>query len=319
MSILALPFDLRLWTGIDEPARYSAEVYMRFVERRDLVQRLERSLAESPASVCRLRIPLTQRLFEQLTNTPPWSEITGRRNLDHLARLKRAVLALLRNKQSASLTLYLDVSEVAHLHAWQSPAGFFPPNLAAMQDSWVEAVGLCAFQEAVAARGYTHPAPILDCRIVTSFWDAAEAVIARQPLDDGPDELGKVPLLSQTDMWSWQRAVRLAIWEDERLPFGPVGYCPPDAWQPGERPSRYGYRDGLGGVWQWEGGRAVGARNPFGGHWNVQLPDSRVRRRWAGWIERCLRCEIATDPDALTHINVEPDGQIADRTFDWRP
>lgn len=316
MSILALPFDLRLWTGVDEPARYQTEVYLRFTERRDLIQQLNQVLTESAVRSCRLRIPLTQRLFEQLTTTPPWSEI---QRGTHLHRLKRDVLALLLNKQDAvALTLYLDVGEVVHTHTWLSPEGFCLPDLVAMWQGWVETVGLCTFEEAVRARGYPDLVSILDCRIVTSFCDASGAVIARQPLVDGPEDKRTVPLLSQTDTWSWQRMVRTAIWQDDKLPFGPVGYCPPEGWQAGERPSRYGYRDRFGGVWDWEGRRAIDARNPFGGHWNVQLPDGQARRRWVDWIERCLGREIVTHPDAITHINVEPDGHIADLTFTWR-
>ncbi|MEA3310274.1 MAG: hypothetical protein U9Q70_12305 [Chloroflexota bacterium] len=317
MMVIAFPFDLRLWTGVDDRAVSDAQVFFRFVERRDLVRKLNRQLSTSAIQDCRLRIPLTQRLYKQLSNTPPWSEV---RKGSQLYRLKRGVLALLRNKKGAAgLTLYMDVSDVEHLYTWEGPDGFFSPSLVAMQESWVEMVGVCAFEGAVSARGFDQPVPILANCVVTTFSDVSEAWIARCSLADMPieNEERRIPLLSQTDMWAWERMARKFIWQDERLPYGPIGYCPPDAWKPGERPSHYSYVDRFGGKWKWEGGRAHTERNPFEGHWDVQLPDNRVKQRWVNWIEKQSGRQICTRPNQISHINVEPDGQIVDMTFEW--
>jgi len=319
MMVIAFPFDLRLWTGVHGSTVSNAQVFFRFVERRDLVRELNQQLSRSTIQDCHLHIPLTQRLYEQLSNTPPWSEV---RRGSHLHRLKRDVLALLRNKQGAAgLTLYVDVEEVVHLHTWEEPSGFFPSTLVAMQESWVEMVGVCAFEGAVSARGFNQPVPILESCVITTFSDVSEARIARRSLADMPieDEERRIPLLSQTDMWAWERRVRKFIWQEEKLPLGPIGFCPLENWDPGERPRRYqnAFRDALGGLWEWEGGRAMSDRNPFGGHWNVQLPDDSVKRRWVSWIEERSGRQICTRSDKISHINVEPDGRIVDKTFEW--
>ena len=319
MMVIACPFDLRLWTGVDGNAVSNAQVFFRFVKQRDLVCELNRQMSTNAIQDCRLRIPLTQRLYEQLSNTPPWSEV---RKGSHLYRLKRDVLALLRNKKGAAgLTLYIDVSDIEHLYTWERPDGFFPPSLVAMQEDWVEMVGVCAFEDTVSARGFDKPIPILASCIVTTFSDVLEARITRRECADAPVEATerRVPLLSQSDTWSWKQLMRSFIWDDERLPFGPIGYCPPKDWSPGDRPRHYQntYRDTLGGLWEWEGGRAVSDRNPFGGHWNVQLPDASVKRQWVNWMERCTGRQICTQANMISHINVEPNGHIGDKTFEW--
>lgn len=317
MMVVAIPFDLRLWTGVRDGAG-AGKIYSRFVVRRDLIYRINELLSQGKIPDCRLNIPLTQRLFEQLSTTPPWTEI---RKGSLLHRLKITVLAVLRNKRNATgLTLYVDLREVEHLHTWEEPDGFFPPTLAAMKEDWVEMVGICTFEEAVSARGFEQPVPILDTCVITTFSEASEAQIVRRSLaDTAVEEERRIPLLFQSDAWTWRRLVRRVIWADERLPLGPIGYTPPQDWQLGNRPRRYRrtYRDSLGGLWEWESGRASDERNPFGGHWNVQLPDASVKHRWVGWIEECSGREISTPPDSISHINVEPDGRIADRTFDW--
>jgi hypothetical protein len=313
--VLAFPFDLRLWTGVDESLIPGTVAYLRFANRRDLIELFNHQLSQSAVRDCRLRIPLTQRLFERLSNTPPWTEIPKG---SHLHRLKRDVLILLSNRGEPNLTLRLDVGEVAHLHTWEEPDEFFPASLDAMREDWIEMVGVCAFEDELPAREFTQPLQALGVCIVTSFTEDLEARLSRQPLlEAGNCEEVRVPLLFQTDEWQWQRWLRKYIWKDERLPLAPVGYVPPDGWQPGERPSRYGYRDGLGGVWEWEGGRAQNERNPFGGHWNIQLPDGQTKRQWVTFIEERTGKAIATHPDHISHINVEPDGQIADLTFEW--
>jgi len=316
--IIALPFDLRLWTGIDSDTVSEEEAFFRFVERRDRVREFNQHLSKGAIQNCRLYVPLTQRLYEQLSNTPPWSEVR-KGSFPH--RLKSVVLASLRNKRITRITLVVDVEHVVHLHTWQEPDGFFPSSLIPMKDAWVEMVGVCAFEGAVSAREFEHPLPILETCVITAFSGASEARIVRSPLADMTvEEERHLRLLFQSDAWTWKRWVRRVIWADERLPLGPIGYTPPTDWQLGNRPRRYrgAYRDSLGGLWEWESGRASDDHNPFGGHWNVQLPDASVKHRWVNWIEERTGREISTRPDLISHINVEPDGRIADRTFDWQ-
>lgn len=320
MMVIPLPFDLRLWTGVDESDISETETYLRFAKRRDLVNEINQLLAESAIPQCRVRIPLTQRLYEQLSNIPPWSEI---KRGSHLHRLKRTVLALLRNKKSAAgLMLYLDVSEVEHLYTWETPENFFPTALNAMQESWIEMVGICAFETTLAARELDQSAHLLGSGIITPFSEALEAQVIRRSLTDEltEDEARHVPLLFQSELWSWIQLIRRYIWKDKRLPLGPLGYTPSSDWQPGSRPRRYrnAYPDALGGLWEWEGGRASDKRNPFGGHWNVQLPDASAKRQWVQRIENCYGQQICTKPESISHINIEPNGQIDDKTFQWR-
>lgn len=312
MMVITCPFDLRLWTGVDGSAISDAKVYLRFVERRELVCELNRQLSTSAIQDCRLCIPVTQRLYEQLSNTPPWSVV---RKGSHLYRLKRDVLALLRNKQGAAgLTLYVDVKEVVHLYTWKEPDGFFPSVLVAMQESWVEMVGVCAFEDAISVRGFDQHVPTLGSCVITTFADAPKARITRHSLADMPaaEETHRIPLLSQSDTWSWKQLVRSFIWDDERLPFGPIGYCPPDAWKPGERPSHYGYVDRFGGKWKWEGGRAYTERNPFEGHWNVQLETHKAQNGWRRLLELAYKKHVHWTKPRHPHVNIEVDGRITD-------
>ena len=72
-----------------------------------------------------------------------------------------------------------------------------------------------------------------------------------------------------------------------------------------------GYKDALGGLWQWEGGRAR-TTSPFDGHWNVQLLNARAKQNWKRWLEEVYQQPVQS---LGNHINVEPDGRIVDRTF----
>jgi hypothetical protein len=274
-------------------------------------------MSKSAIQDCRLYVPLTQPLYEQLSNTPPWSEV---RAGSFLHRLKSVVLASLRNKRTSRLTLFIDVEHIVQIYTWQEPEGFFPSALIPLKDAWVEMVGVCAFESAVAAREFDEPLPVLGSCIVTPFSQASHARITRRPVvGEAEDDERCISLLFQSDTWTWKRWVRRVIWDDERLPLGPIGYIPPSDWQLGNRPRRYrgGYRDSLGGLWEWEK-RVVTDCHPFDGHWNVQLPDASVKHRWVRWIEKCSDREISSPPDSISHVNIEPDGRIADRTFDWQ-
>jgi len=322
MNIQALPFDLRLWTGVEDDPVQDELIYTRFTERRDRVYDLNRRLSDHPAlQDCLLRIPLTQRIFERLCNIPPWSEINRGSSLYHL---KVMVLSLLRNRQEAAgITLYLDTGTVEHLYEWSAPANFFPRALAVMQEDWVEMIGMCAFEPILIVREFAPSLPVLATWIVTPYSESSEAQITRRPLEGTSVEECRLPLFFQTDVWTWECRVRQSLWEDERLPFngpsGPFGYRPSSDWRPGARPRPYqaAYRDSMGGLWEWESGRAVSDQNPFGGHWNVQLPDASVRRRWVAHLQERSGRTIQTRADAISHINVEPDGSIVDMTFAW--
>jgi len=325
--IQATPFDLRLWTGIDEPyfpnPTELEDVYARFATRRDLLFNINQRLVGNPTVAdCTLCIPLSQAMFEQLCNTPPWSMI-NRGTLLH--KLKVTALSLLQSRQKAeNVTVYLEPGESEYFYEWLDPTDFFTAGLAPdLCDQWVEVVGLCAFQDHVLLRNYPKPVAILSTWIVTDQPGSSEARLERQHITREGIEKHEVPLISGTVIGDWEMLVRESLWKDKRLPFngpaGPIGYCPPNDWSPGERPRRYqnAYRDSLGGLWEWEGGRAVSDHNPFGGHWNVQLPDDSVKRRWVNWIEERSGRQICTRPNQISHINVEPDGQIVDRTFEW--
>ena len=322
MNILAIPFDLHLWTGIEGNPVPSELVFTRFTERRDRAYDLNKRLSDHPMlQDSRLRIPLTERIFERLCEIPPWSEI---RQGSTLHRLKVVVLKLLRNRQEAAgITLYLDTADVDCLYVWDEPADFFHAAIAVVQDDWIEMTGMCAFEPTLTVRGFSQPLPVLAAWIVTPHAAHSEAQLGRCSLDGTKTEVRRLPLLCQTDVWTWEHRVRQALWQEERLPFngpnGSFGYCPPANWRPGERPRRRqnAYPDALGGLWEWEGGRAVSEQNPFGGHWNVQLPDASVRRRWVGYLQERSGQTVQTRTDAVSHINVEPDGSIVDMTFVW--
>jgi len=325
--IQATPFDLRLWTGINvssppNPAGFE-DVYARFATRRDLLFDINKRLSGNPTVAdCTLCIPLSQAMFEQLCNTPPWSEIdTGTR----LHKLKVTVLSLLQSRQKAeNVTVYLEPGEAEHFYEWLGPTDFFPADLAPdLCDHWVKVVGLCAFQDHVLLRNHPKPVAILSTWIVTDQPHSSKARLERQHKTRGEIERQRVPLISGTVIWDWEMLVRESLWKDKRLPFngpaGPIGFCPPENWSPGEHPRRYqnAYRDALGGLWKWGGGRAVSDHNPFGGHWDVQLPDDSVKRRWVNWIEERSGRQISTRSNKISHINIEPDGRIDDPTFEW--
>jgi hypothetical protein len=73
----------------------------------------------------------------------------------------------------------------------------------------------------------------------------------------------------------------------------------------------HGYLDDLGGVWQWEGGRAA-LQTPFAGHWNVQLTGPAFSA-WENYLSVCLGQRIRLRSN---HVNIEANGNIVDDTFD---
>lgn len=322
--IQATPFDPVVLTGaVDEPVQdyevYSERVYRQFAERRDRFQDANSRLAGTPGlGGFGLRLPLTEDLFLQLRDTPLWSQV--RRN-SPLYKLKLAILAFLGNQQrNLNSTVYLNNAEIEHTYRLVNAPAFFLRSLAPeLCDAWVEAVGACAFGHGVIEpQGtplYIHAVWVVS---VEQQRGTRELRIACTHIleADGNSEGCGLPVLTETDLWCWEFLVRESLWQDRRLPFrgpgGPFGYCPPQGWQPGERPSKYGYQDALGGRWEWKGGRAR-IVSPLDGHWDVQLPDSQARQRWTSCLEKGFQTPVRLRKN---YINIEVDGQIADRTFD---
>jgi len=335
--IQTVPLDLPLLTACtDTPivdfGEHEQQAYQTFAQYRDQLESFNARLSQNLAvSACLLRIPLTEALANRLHLfwlTVPYAQ---------LRLLRIVVMALLSNRtQRQDLTVWLDDAQVAQ-HAYQLAGGnsdgcnddisphFFPASLpVALCNAWVETLGACAFECGVAA-SRVSPVQIGTVWVVSDRVVSPEMVLRRTPIlspESVPEEC-IVPLLARPDDWAWERMVRRTLWKDERLPFngprGPFGYCPPDGWHPGERPRRYqnAYPDTLGGLWEWESGRAVSQENPFRGHWNVQLPDASIRRRWVNWIETRSERAVQTRVDLVSHINIEPDGCIGDLTFKW--
>lgn len=330
--IQASPFVLALLTGAaDEPSQDETErceeIYRQFTERRDLLVDTNGRLAKNRnLPGCGLRIPLTDSLFEQLCNTPPWSNMPP--NSPNY-RLKTIVLAFLGNRHRASgSVIYLNSIAVEHIYQLISAPAFFPGSLTRdLCDAWVEATGICAFDRSTA-KSAVSPLPIHAVWIVSTEQRRNDQVLTigrRHILDeDSISQSCTVPILAVSDPWAWELLVRKSLWQDPRLPFngpdGAFGYCPPQGWQPGERPitvrieGQRGFKDALGGLWQWEGGRAQ-ISSPLGGHWNVQLLNAAAKQ---SWLERLQ--EVYARPVRLrtSHLNIEVDGRIVDRTFELR-
>lgn len=331
-NVQATPFDLALLTAsIDESpsqnrAAYYRQVYQQLVECLKLFRRTNERLSRNPdLAYCRLKVPLTPAMFTQLRQIPSWAQA----NRDHnLRRLKIAVLSLLQNRPpTEKATIRLHELEIVHFYHMYNASNFFPPSLPRqLCDKWVEAAGACGFERGVS-EPEVSPEPIHGVWVISARQESdLHSLLIRRALEanDDPEE-SVLPLLTQIDEWTWERLVREQLWQDTRLPFngphpdGPFGYRPAKEWQPGHRPISTsiggvsGYKDALGGLWQWEGGRAR-TTTPFDGHWNVQLLNARAKQNWRRWLEQIyLHSEIRLSSN---HINVEPDGRIVDRTFE---
>lgn len=323
--IQIVAFDLPLLTACtDDPIQdigaYEEQAYNTFKRYRDQLQAINAKLMRHSAlDAARLGIPLTSDLSDGLHLL--WAVVP----YSHLRKLRTIIMALLSGRnQQPGLIVWLNDAPIGYAYQLSIESGggerFFPAILPeALCRAWTIAVGDCAFGRGLA-EPQTSSSPIGAVWIVSDRTLPQAMCLTRTPqgVHGAAPEEALVPILTRPDAWAWERNVRRALWNDDRLPYGPIGYYPPEGWQTGQRPSRYGYHDCFGGVWQWEGGRAMDERNSFGGHWNVQLPDASVRRRWVNWIQQCTGRTIATSPDRITHINIEPDGCIGDMTFEWQ-
>lgn len=267
-----------------------------------------------------LAIPLTDNLHYEFENTPPWSELSRAGGRSSLYLLKGQIIQFLRKYK-----LYLMDFEIEHLYDPVNGEEFFPYAISTtLRDLWTTATGAC-----YSKREGTEPevcqSPIYAVWIIAgSPCLPNELQISRTHISS--EHSSKLKILSRNpeDHWAWESLVREHLWQDIRLPFhGPTGlfgYRPSPDWEPSRRPTSTsvdgvsGYKDTLGGIWQWEGGRAQTNINPFGGHWNVQLVDNRARRNWTRWLEEVHQQEVRLQSN---HINVEPDGRIVDRTFNF--
>ena len=331
--VQATPFDLTLLTGetneaIQDREIHYAQVLIWFTTLRDWFLHTNRRLSENPSLATHaedhalsVRIPLTEQLFWQLCDTPPWSNVNRGSNL---ATLKSLVLAFL-NREDCILELDDTEVETDQSYELLNVPNFLPRTLAVgLRENWVKTAGACG-----VARGMADPficlEPIHAVWVISAQKQVSPLRITRRKLsnNEAQEEI-ILPILPSLDEWAWEKMVRASLWQDIRLPFngphqdGPFGYRPLSDWQPNQRPktSRIqgttGYKDALGGLWQWEGGRAR-TTSPFDGHWNVQLLNSAAKQNWRRWLEETYQQPVKL---LSSHINIEPDGRIVDRTFD---
>jgi hypothetical protein len=327
--IQAILLDLPLLTaatddGIADFGAYEEQAYDTFRRYRDQLVDINRRLSCNPAITVQLRIPLTERLFNHLHLF--WSQ----KPYSQLRMLRTIVMALLagrRQRQIPELITVLDDIQIEHSYQLREardnegkkqPALTFPQALSQeLCEAWIETLGACIF-----ACGMT--APQISLEPLAGVWITSDrrlpaTVYIRRIfcLSPGQEpEDAEVSVLAQPDAWMWERWLRQMLWDDKRLPFGPIGYLPPEQWRLGDRPSRYGWRDRFGAVWKWAP-RAGTERNPFAGHWDIQFPNPSIKHQWVQWIEKCTGWQINTRPTAINHINIEPDGTITDKTFTY--
>jgi hypothetical protein len=208
------------------------------------------------------------------------------------------------------------------------PDNFFPnPIHHELQDAWTESIGICAFQRRnnianswVISPGRAHKTNCLTLETTYVLQPLIQPRIIEIQMMINPVDW---PEMGEPDIWTWECPLRHALWDDERLPFsgpsGPFGFRPhPDNhWQPGESLTMktingmHGYLDELGGLWKWEGGRAI-TDTPFDGHWNIQLRNHSIQHKWVRYVEANLNQRIELQSN---HINIDADGRITDRTF----
>lgn len=328
--IQAIAYDLLLLTAAtDEPIRdygaYEEESHHTLNKYLEQLKYINEQLIQNPATNSySLRIPITGRLSNELCLF--WNKVP----YDKLRKLRTIIMSLLlrRNPRSRSV-IWLKDAQIEHFYQIRNEedkdgneieAIPFPDILSEdLCSSWIETVGVCTFE--CGKDSQVSPDPLSAVCIIANRDLPSEISVISTPClaaDQEPAEL-EVLVLAQPDNVVLEHGVREILWDDKRLPYGPIGYYPPQHWQIGQRPSQYGYRDRFGGEWEWEGRRADNGRNPnpFHGHWNVQLPTARVKQQWVNWIEHCTGRRICTRPRKISHINVESDGNIGDRTFDW--
>lgn len=328
----ATPFDISLFTGIGltpvEVMSRQENVRVLFLRCREQFLAINHRLAQNPdIKGCRLRLPMTENLFVQLQNTPSWAEVRG---VEARYRLKASVLQFLRGgvPGSGSPILILD-EDTEFCYAVSEPLHFFDPELPnELSDAWIESVGICAFErdtEVVATwvispgRGHNTTRLIVNAENVHHPENQSQALDIPMMI-----EPRKWPEDGTLDIWEWERHVRGALWHDARLPFygpsGQFGFRPhhDNHWHPGHGlttqniEGQRGYLDVFGGLWQWEGGRAM-MGTPLDGHWNVQLLNRAARNQWRVHLEETLLQNVRLHS---YHVNIEADGKIIDYTFD---
>ncbi len=326
MMFQATPFDLCLFTGVgiaaddpDTPPALAARNMLKWCSERfiETNQRLNKNHA---LQGCRLALPMTEALFTALQNTPSWQAVSGRAALrEH----KASVLSfLMSNRENGGSPIWYLEQDNENIYSVLAPADFFTPDTAlGLQESWSESTGSCGFDH-VRASAPDESARVISTWVVSPGRGprSAQIEMQAQPIQPGlHQEQRDLPMLSvpvespddnkQIDAWPWERLVRLALWQDERLPFygpsGPFGFQPPAeaGWRPGQRlPSApgavHGYLDALGGVWQWEGGRAT-INRPLGGHWNVQL----VGPAYLAWQTHLGDC-LGQNVELLSYLSI---------------
>jgi hypothetical protein len=332
--IQATPFDLVLFgADIDPLAADSAKQLELAVNRfrwccdcfYNTNQRLR---SNSALGDFQQKVPMTEWLFEQLCEIPPWPK---NQQGGPAYTLKTSILAFInaraeRIKENPRINLQND-SEWAYRVS--QPDNLFRDLIHQnLQDAWTESIGICAFQRCsditnscMISPGRAHKTNSLTIEATDIHQSQIQPRITDVPMMIHPVDW---PKLGEPNIWAWECFLRWVLWKDVRLPFsgpfGPFGFRPhsDNNWRPGQhltmrRVGRiHGYLDEFGGLWKWNGGRAI-TEAPFDGHWDIQLCTNAIRLRWAGYLETNLNQTIKL---RSTHINIEADGRITDTTYD---
>lgn len=264
-----------------------------------------------------IKIPSSEKLIVELDNVPPWNQKSSH-------RLKRTILKFFRTHQ-----VTLKDQQQEYICQIINPNSSFPYNISpSFLDAWCETV--------TAARCKQEWADLNVCdEIIFAVWcnhknNCAGHIIEFDTSNAVTNESASlnIPIISVNDDWQWERTLRQHLWQDARLPFwgSPFdteeseegfeprfGFQPTDQWEVGSKPrkDRNGcYIDRFGARWKW-GKRARTDRHPFEGHWDVQLDDPNAKTSWRKILEEAYD-SIITFKD--THINIEPDGSITDKS-----
>jgi len=287
-------FDLSLLTAatdpyVADPLAYQQEIGAKFGEYRTTLENINTNLKKNP-SIAKflLYVPVTQALLDCLSNFFKANS--------HLRRIQTIIMAFLSGNDQRPRFIVLRDDTTFNYEINGASENILLKTLLAEKlcDAWVSILGDCAF-----AIGSPTSSDITDpigaVRIISDRNSLPESL----SISSGKASKD-IPILVKPDDKMLQDIIRHMLWIDTRLPFGPIGYCPPDRWKMGKRPSRYRWCDRLGGIWRWD---------PNKGHWDVSVSGDSVSK-WVKYIKRCTGRDISTNIGLITHINVDVDGRI---------
>jgi len=332
--IQATPFDLTLFAVDIDPqsANWTEQLELAlnwFKWCREQLQESNRRLNSTPSlGNVHLKVPMTGWLFEQLCEIPPWPRC---QQGGPATTLKISILSFISSRSpriSENPILRLEI-DTEWKYQITKPNNFFSDLVHhELKEAWTESVGICAFQRCdnivnswVVSPGRQHLTNHLALTATDIYQEVNISRTIELPMMINSEQW---PEDGKPNIWIWECALRRALWCDERLPFsgpnGSLGFHPhPDNhWHPGGRLTMksingiHGYLDELGGLWQWEGGRAI-TDTPFDGHWNIQLSNHTIQREWVRYLEVNINQRLELQSN---HINIDADGRITDRTFD---